>query len=171
MSGELNGDGCIVYATEVPGINDDGSNYDTIYPDKVTAFQNMTSIGDRNPHNENLKLKDNNIPYMNLTDDELLEMIIESSLYLLSEKYGITPGMFIDSNDKYLPHNMDHFENEIVDIINELSDEISFYNVENAPLYVLLVAETLKKYADDIANRDEIKTNNNVFNSFQLFHF
>jgi len=151
MAGDMGEVETTVYASELPGKFED-------YFSKVTAFKNMSSIAEkgRNLHNKNPKLTNANIPYTDLTDEELLDGIIGASLYILSEKYKITPSMFIDSSDEYLPHNMDHFENEIVDAINELSQEIGPYDVHNAPLFALLVSETLKRYADDISIRDQL---------------
>ncbi|MCK4927667.1 MAG: hypothetical protein KAS11_04305 [Candidatus Aenigmarchaeota archaeon] len=167
MSGELNGDGCIVYATEVSGINDDGTNYN-IYPDKVTAFPNMSSIpvNDGNPHK-----KDKRVPlYPNLTDEQTVDIIIEASLKLLGEKYKIKPDNFIDSSDETLPYNMHHFEQEIVDIVNELNDELDVYDINNLPLCVSMVAEILNRYSEDIVIRDELKTNEALFYGFKLLY-
>ena len=161
MAGDIGKIERTVYASEIPGINDDGTNYDSIYPDKVTAFPNMSSIPVKGKvpfkHNKSPQLMNTNIPYTDLTDDELLEGIIATSLYILSDKYNITPQMFIDSNDKTLPCNMYHFENEIVDIINDLIDAFGYsYDIYNAPFFAFSVAETLKRYAEDIAIRDQL---------------
>jgi len=146
MDGDMGEVETTVYASELPGKFED-------YLNRVTAFQNMSSITEEG---KNPRLMNNNLSYTDLTDEELLDGIIGASLYILSEKYKITPSMFIDSSDEYLPHNMDHFENEIVDTINELSQEIGPYDVHNAPLFALLVSETLKRYADDISIRDQL---------------
>ena len=168
MSGELNGDGCIVYATEVPGTLDDGSDYNSIVTDKVAAFPNMSSIpvNDGNPHK-----KDKRVPlYPNLTDEQTVDIIIEASLKLLDKEYNIKPDNFIDSSDETLPYNMHHFEQEIVDIVNELNDELDVYDINNLPLCVSMVAEILNRYSEDIVIRDELKTNEALFYGFKLLY-
>lgn len=166
MSRELNGDGCITYAGEVPGTLDDGSDYNSIVPDKVTAFQNMSSI----PVKDDPRNKTSDIRYLglDLTYDQKVDIITEASLKLLDEKYNIKPSNFIDSSDKYLPCNMHHFEHEIVDIINELSDKFDVDDINNLPTCVLMVTEILHKYSEDIAIRDELKTNKTISYGFQL---
>ena len=159
MSGDIGNIGQTVYAREEPGKFED-------YLSKVTAFPNMSYIpsNDGNPHK-----KDKGVPlYLNLTDEQKVDIIIEASLKLLGEKYKIKPDNFIDSSDKRLPYNMHHFEQEIVDIVNELNDELDVYDINNLPLCVSMVAEILNRYSEDIAIRDKLKTNEAISYGFKL---